>query len=1003
MRKNIINLGIFLLFSSLAFAQHSEVVDSEVAHYQNALDLFNKNQYRASQMHFKNLMKQTQDETLASDCAYYIAYAAVKLNQPNADVLMQEFIKTYPVSIKRNDASFNIANYYFDSAQYRKAAEWYQQIDEYTLSEEELERYNFNLGYTYFKADRKSEAQRHLKRVVGSEAYGSQANYYLGFIAYEGDDYQQAQELFERLESDTDFAQDVSYYQADMSFKSGDFRKALELGLEQFPTADRSDKSEVAKIIGESYFNLGQYNEAIPYLKQYKGKAGKWNNTDYYQLGYAYYKQGEYQNAVNEFNKIIGGKDAIAQNAFYHLAESYLKLNQKQQALNAFKNASEMNFSAEIQEDAWFNYAKLSYDIGNSYQSVPSVILSFMEKYPSNPNSDMLEDLLIDSYVSSRNYEEAMDLLEKNKKFENKLAYQKVAFLRGVELFDQNKFTDALRHFDKSLAEPRDREITARATYWKAETDYQLGKYAEALIGFKQYEQLPGAGQTPEYALKDYPLAYVEYHLDNYEQAISHFNKFVNKANLPQDMAADAHLRLADSYFMTSKYWPAMEQYNEAIAKGNANRAYAEFQKAISYGFVDREAQKIEALQDFIVKYPKTNYYADALYELGNTYVNRDENQKAMQQYDKLINEVPNSRFAPITLLKKSLLLTNQGNNTEALNVLHKVAADYPATPEAMQAVKSAEMIYIDQGRVDAYAAWAQTLEFVEVKDVELDHATFQSAETPYIENNTQLAESRLKEYLNSFPKGIHATQANFYLGQIYYAADNKNQAIKYYKEVADMPTNEFSEPALARLTESYLSNENYGEAVAYLQKLEEVATHEENMIFAKTNSMKSYYELEDYAKAVAYATDVLAISGINDRVKNDAYIIEARSAMKTNNEVKAEQAYKEVAKTATGITAAEALYYDAYFKNKHGEYEASNQQVQVLAKDYSGYKEFGGRGLILMAQNFYALKDAYQATYILQSVEDNFTDYPEIVREAKAIHKNIKEEEAKTNASVNE
>lgn len=1003
MRKNIINLGFFLLFSALTFAQHSEVVHSDISRYQDALELFNKNQYRAAQMHFTNLMEQTQDETLAGDCAYYIAYAAVKLNQDNADKLMQDFVKNYPVSLKRNGAFLNVANYYFDSGNYKKASEWYAQVDESGLTSEALEQYHFNLGYTYFKANRKNEAQRHLKRVTKSKKYGTQANYYLGFMAYEGDDYKQAQELFDRVEADTDFAQDVSYYQADMSFKSGDFRKALELGLDQFPTAERRDKSEIAKIIGESYFNLGQYNEAIPYLKQYQGKSGKWNNTDYYQLGYAYYKQGQYQDAVNEFNKIIGGKDAIAQNAFYHLAESYLKLDQKQQALNAFKNASEMDFSAEIQQDAWFNYAKLSYDIGNSYQSVPSVILSFMEKYPNNPNSDMLEDLLIDSYVSSKNYEEAMDLLEKNKKFENKLAYQKVAFLRGVELFDQNKFTDAIRHFDKSLAEPRDREITARATYWKAETDYQLGRYAEALIGFKQFEQLPGAGQTPEYALKDYPIGYVEYHLDHYEQAISHFDAFIKKPNLPKDMAADAHLRLADSYFMTSKYWPAMEQYNEAISKGNANRAYAEFQKAISYGFVDRVPQKIEALQDFIRKYPKTNYYADALYELGNTYVNRDEDQKAMQQYDKLINEVPNSRFAPMTLLKKALLLSNQGKNNEALAVLHKVAADYPATPEAMQAVKSAEMIYIDQGRVDAYAAWAKTLKFVEVKDVELDHATFQSAQTPYIENNMKLAESRLKEYLKSFPKGIHATQANFYLGQIYYAADNKKQAIKYYKEVADMPNNEFSEPALARLSESYLSDENYREAITYLQKLEEVATHEENLIFAKTNSMKSYYELENYSMAVAYATEVLAISGINDRVKSDAHLIEARSAMKTNNETKAEQAYREVAKTASGITAAEALYYDAYFKNKHGQYEASNQQVQVLAKDYSGYKEFGARGLILMAQNFYALKDAYQATYILQSVEDNFTDYPEIVREAKAIHQDIKEKEARTNASINE
>jgi hypothetical protein len=41
------------------------------------------------------------------------------------------------------------------------------------------------------------------------------------------------------------------------------------------------EKSELNKIIGESYFNP-KYEQAIPYLAAYKGKK-KWNNTDYYQ------------------------------------------------------------------------------------------------------------------------------------------------------------------------------------------------------------------------------------------------------------------------------------------------------------------------------------------------------------------------------------------------------------------------------------------------------------------------------------------------------------------------------------------------------------------------------------------------------------------------------------------------------------------------------------------------------------------------------------------------
>lgn len=444
-----------------------------------------------------------------------------------------------------------------------------------------------------------------------------------------------------------------------------------------------------------------------------------------------------------------------------------------------------------------------------------------------------------------------------------------------------------------------------------------------------------------------------------------------------------------------------MENYNEAIDRGVQAMAYAEFQKSISYGFVDRTPQKVEGLKNFIRNYPNASLRADAMYELGNTYVNLEENNRALAMYDKLLNEAPRSRFVPMTLLKKALLLDNSNRTDEALAVFKKVAQDYPSTPEALQAVESTKMIYIDRGQVDNYATWAKSLDFVEVEDAELDHASFQTAEKPYLENEVVLAEQRLKDYIDKFPKGIHSLKAHFYLGQLYYAADKKEEALSHYESVAKVSNNEFTEPALARISEIYLYRKDYQNAIVYLEDLEAVASHEENKIFAKTNSMKAYYELKNYAKAVGAATEVLAMPDITDRVKSDAILIEARSAMETGEEQKAKEAYQRVAELATGRLAAEALYYDAYFKNKEAAYEASNEQVQKLARDYSGYKEFGAKGLVLMAQNFYALEDAYQATYILTSIEENFQDFPEIVKQAKNLLQEIKDKEAKTNASI--
>ena len=93
-----------------------------------------------------------------------------------------------------------------------------------------------------------------------------------------------------------------------MNFKLGRFQKAVELGLEELKKTDRNLFSQISKIVGESYFNLGKYQESIKYLQNYNGESDNWTNMDYYQLGYAYYSSKDYSNAIENFNKIIGQK-----------------------------------------------------------------------------------------------------------------------------------------------------------------------------------------------------------------------------------------------------------------------------------------------------------------------------------------------------------------------------------------------------------------------------------------------------------------------------------------------------------------------------------------------------------------------------------------------------------------------------------------------------------------------------------------------------------------------
>ena len=858
-----------------------------------------------------------------------------------------------------------MAQFFFEQGNYPKALLWFDKVDESYMSKADSDKFNFQKGYSYFNAKKKKEATTYFNKVVNSPEFGSQAKYYLGFMAYEGDDYKEATKYFDEVSGEEKYKEKLSYYQADMNFKLGNFQKAIDLGQKAMSKSNELEKSELNKIIGESYFNLKQYDKAIPFLEQYAGKKGKWNNTDFYQLGYAYYEKKEYEKAISQFNKIIEGKDFVAQNAYYHLGLAYLNTGKKQEALNAFKNASEMDFNAQIQEDAALNYAKVSYDIGNAYQTVPAILLDFLKKYPNNSSRSEVEKLLVDSYISTKNYKEALTLLEKNRSAENKAAYQKVLFYRGLELYNESNYQEAGKMFKSAISEQKTPEFTARATFWKAETEYVTADFQNALLSYKQFAGLAAAKGTDEYKNINYNIGYTYFKLKEYDQAGNSFQAQIDNSKEDKVRLNDSYLRLGDCRFVNSKYTAANEAYAKAIEARGVDADYAQFQKAISYGFMSKNDKKIDELNNFLLMYKKSEYRDDALYELGNTYATEKKNDQALKTYDQLISEYKNGAFTSKSILKQGLIYYNSDRDALALTKFKKVAAEFPKTPEALEAVSTARLIYVDSGKVDEYATWVRTLDFVAVTDAELDNDTYDAAFKQYSQNNSKLAITGFTGYINKFQTGLHSLEANYYLAQLYYAEGSETKSVANYQYVIDQPRSEFTEQSLMKLAQIYLKAKDCDKSIPVLKRLDDEADAVQNKSFAQANLMKCYYDKKDYDNSVTYADKVLQNPKADANVKADAQIIVARAAIQTGDEDKAKAAYAKLSTTSKGELAAEALYYDAYFKTKEGKFDASNVSVQKLAKNYSAYKYYGAKSLVLMAKNFYGLKDSLSLIHI--------------------------------------
>ena len=103
-KKSIVSLLVAISFSLQIIAQQSATYTSSLVDYQKALTLYNNQQYQAAQSLFSTIKKTADEDVLQSNCAYYIANCAVRLNQQNADQLIEDFVKEYPTSTKKNTA-----------------------------------------------------------------------------------------------------------------------------------------------------------------------------------------------------------------------------------------------------------------------------------------------------------------------------------------------------------------------------------------------------------------------------------------------------------------------------------------------------------------------------------------------------------------------------------------------------------------------------------------------------------------------------------------------------------------------------------------------------------------------------------------------------------------------------------------------------------------------------------------------------------------------------------
>ncbi len=999
MLKKITKITLVCLLISTASIAQQTVWFTLNQHYKSGLELFDKGKFAAANEQFSkveqlNTVPSTQPadnrqvSLLKENAKFYQAVCALKLSNQNAESLFLKFIREYPASANTKSAYFHMGTSYFERKNYEKAIEWFKQIDANSLTSKETDEYRFKLAYSYFTVKNYAAAEPLFARLKDQKnEYSESSIYYYAYLNYLDADYKTALREFERLKNSKTYQASYPYYISALYFLDKRYDDVISYTIPTIETIDAKYKADMYRIVGATYFAKADYKTSASYYQKFqeldKGKTQ--NNQDSYQIGYLHFKLGDSRKAISELEK-MESPDIFYQHGMIVLGDAFISTGNKQSARNAFFRASKMDFDPVLKEEGLLHYAKLSYEL--EFHTVAlDAVQEFIKTYPRSTKLNEAKTLLGQVLLSTKNYKDAVNILEtiSDKSEETRAVYQRVTYYRGLEFYNERAFENSISMFMRSINNPMDNEIEAMATYWLAEAMFEVRKYGESVATFEKFLNLSAARSTDVFNYANYALGYSAFQNDNYSKSANYFQRFLNGNEKDRNTVNDATLRLADSYFVIKNYAQAMTQYNKIIAWKAKGEDYALFQRGMIQGLQDQNDAKITTLQSLLTQYPGSNYADDAIFEIGYTYFVKGDNERAKTDLSKLIEKYPRSSYVPRALVTIGLVNYNQDKDAEALEAFQRVVKEYPTTDEAKLSLESIKNIYLDKSDADGFLAYANTTSIGNLSTAEQDNITFQAANNRFLKGDFQGAFESVNAYFDKFPKPIHDKHARFIRAESLVKINRPDEAIPDYNVILNDWTSDYTERSLISISKLYLNQKKYNEAIVYLKKLEIASEYKANYGFAVNNLMIAYSQMGMPDDVLNYVTIVRAFDKASAEDKYRAGLYAGKAYLAKGDTTTATKEFSEISTKTSTAVGAEAKYNVALLQYLKGDFKTSQKTAFELINKMPSHDYWVAKSFILLADNYIALKDNFQAKSTLQSIISNYEGDDDILPTAKA------------------
>jgi len=189
---------------------------------------------------------------------------------------------------------------------------------------------------------------------------------------------------------------------------------------------------------------------------------------------------------------------------------------------------------------------------------------------------------------------------------------------------------------------------------------------------------------------------------------------------------------------------------------------------------------------------------------------------------------------------------------------------------------------------------------------------------------------------------------------------------------VVEANNTSFNKRSIQKIAEIELANEAFDKARLYFSKLLDQAENKKDKYNAYTGLLEIAKAKSDYSKMILYADLILKEAAINANAINEAYLNKGMANYYQGKYTEAEVSFQDAVNAAKDQYAAESKYMIALMQYNSKKYQQSINTLFELNKDFGSYSEWLGKSFLLIADNYYAMEELFQAKATLNSIIEN-------------------------------